>query len=295
MSEYLNFSRFHNRLRLAGALVFETGVRVGAGAEDSVIGADLSVVRDVWGRPFIPGASLKGVLRAEVERLARTINRPPLVWTCPNPLDIQEGLCVKASRKEELIQEARKGRRDGQVDEGQFTQSIAAESCPVCRLFGSSWLAGKLRVQDLPIDEKTWIGRVEVRDGVSIRRDTRTAAGKRLYRFEAVPAGVHFTCQIHIENADQVELGLAMLGLRELLQGRLFLGGARSRGLGRAKLEKWETIEWVDGADFDSLLDYLTTGKGQLLTQADLDSYITNLVNQLRSQGKGGQNVSEGT
>ncbi len=212
MDEYLDFARFHNRLRLTGTLVLETGVRVGTGTEDVVIGAEIPVVRDAWGRPFIPGASLKGVLRAEVERLARTINRQPLVWACSDPLDTREGLCVTAGQKEELIREAR--RPDGLVDEEKFTRSVAAKSCPVCRLFGSPWLAGKLRVRDLPIDEKTWTGRVEVRDGVGIRRDTRTAAKGILYSYETVPAGARFACQILIENADEVELGLAMLGLR---------------------------------------------------------------------------------
>lgn len=292
MSDYLDFSRFHNRLRLTGLLVLETGLRVGAGSEDSVVGADMPVVRDAWGRPFIPGASLKGVLRAEVERLARTINRHPLVWACPNPLDIREGLCVTDSRKRELIRQAR--RPDGQVDEGDFTRTVAAATCPVCRLFGSPWLAGKLRIRDLPIEEKTWAGRLEVRNGVGIRRDTRTAAKGILYSYEAVPAGARFDCEILIENADEVELGLAMLGLRELVQGRLLLGGSRSRGLGRARVEGWETIQWVNGADTEGLLDYLATGKGKSLTQANLDDYITKLGNRVRSKGREGKDVPTG-
>ena len=300
MNEYLDYSKFHNRLCLTGSLVLETGLSIGAGSEDSVIGADISVVRDAWGKPFVPGSSFKGILRAEVERLARTIaphatkddNDQPLLWACANPLDMQEGLCVKVSCKEELAKEARRG--DGLMDESEFAKSIAKKSCPVCRLFGSPWLAGKIRVRDMPVDERTWVGRIEVRDGVGIRRDTRTAAKNVLYSYEVVPAGTRFDCQILIENADELELGLAMLGLRELQQGRLLLGGASSRGLGRVKLEPWETITWVNGANSDGLLDYLATGKGKTLGQDDLDEYIKNLVNLLRSKGEVSENVSKG-
>jgi CRISPR-associated RAMP protein (TIGR02581 family) len=301
MSEYLDFAQFYNRLHLTGALVLDTGIRIGAGSEDSILGADISVVRDAWARPFIPGSSLKGILRAEVERLARTIAlRSPkdadgqqLVWACLNPLDMRQGLCVSATRKEELAKDAT--RSDGLVDENKFTKSIAQESCPVCRLFGSPWLAGKLRVRDLPIDEKTWAGRVEVRDGVGIRRDTHTAAKNVLYSHEVVPAGAHFKIQILIENANDVELGLAMLGLRELQQGRLSIGGTSSRGLGRIRLEPWETIEFVNGADTDGLLDYLANGKGKELVQDDLDQYIIDLVNKLRSNGEVSKSVPTST
>lgn len=301
MSEYLDFAHFHNRFRLTGALVLDTGVRIGAGTEDSIIGADISVVRDAWGRPIIPGSSLKGILRAEVERLARTIApRAPkdaeghlLVWACLNPLDIQKGLCVTKKDKEELARDAR--RSDGLVDENKFTKSVAQKSCPVCRLFGSPWLAGKLRVRDLPIDERTWAGRVEVRDGVGIRRDTHTAAKNVLYSYEAVPAGARFNCQILIENANDVELGLAMLGLRELQRGRLTIGGGNSRGLGKVRLEPWETIELANGTNTDDILDYLASGEGKKLSQDDLDQYIKDLVIKLRSTGEASKSVPTGT
>lgn len=301
MSKYLDFTHFHNRLRLTGALVLDTGVRIGVGAQDSIKGADISVIRDAWGRPIIPGSSLKGILRAEVERLARTISpQAPkdadgqvLVWACPNPLDIQEGLCVKKKRKEELARDAR--RPDGLVDESKFTKSVSQESCPVCCLFGSPWLAGKLRVRDLPIDERTWAGRIEVRDGVGIRRDTHTAAKNVLYSYEAVPPGARFNCQILIENANDIELGLAMLGLRELQRGRLTIGGGNSRGLGRVRLEPWEAIELANGMDTDDLLDYLTSGEGKKLGQDDLDLYVKNLVNKLRSTGEVSKNVPTGS
>lgn len=254
MTNYHDFSRFHNRMALEGTLKLEAGLRIASGASDSVIGADISVIRDALGRPFIPGSSFKGALRATVERLARTLDRRPMVWACDNPLDHRAGACVTGERKAEILADAT---GNGRVDEQKFARNLAAETCTVCRLFGSPWLASKVRVKDLPLKEESWVGRVEVRTGVGIDRDTRTAAKNVLYSFEALPSGTEFTCEIIVENAREIELGLLMLGLREMKAGRVPLGGARSRGLGWGKLLDLRCVGWVDR---DNLLDYLTTG-----------------------------------
>ncbi len=252
---YQDFATFHNRLTLRATLTLKTGLRIGSGAGDSVVGAEIPIVRDALGRPFIPGSSFKGALRAAVERIARTINRRPDLWACANPLDHEAGACVTRRRKEELLREAT---TNGRIDEQEFARTVAKETCTVCRLFGSPWLAAKLRVKDLSLIEESWAGRVEVRTGVGIDRDTCTAAGQVLYSFEVVPAGTRFRCELVVENADDVELGLLFLGLREMQRGRIPLGGARSRGLGWAELSGWETFERIDR---EHLLDYLIEGK----------------------------------
>jgi len=252
---YQDFATFQNRLMLRAMLTLETGLRVGSGAGDSVVGADIPVVHDMLGYPFIPGSSFKGALRVTVERLARTLNHRPMLWACENPLDIKAGTCVTSTRKERILQLSTTG---GRIDDQKFACDLAAETCTVCRLFGSPWLAAKVRVKDLLLVKASWPGHVEVRTGVGIDRDTRTAASQVLYSFEAVPAGTQFHCELVVENADEVELGLLLLGLREMQAGRVPLGGARSRGLGWSVLSKWEEVMWVDR---NNLLDYLTEGK----------------------------------
>ncbi len=287
---YQDFATFHNRLMLRATLTLETGLRVGSGAGDSVVGADIPIVCDALGRPFIPGSSFKGALRATVERLARTINRPPTLWACENPLNLDDpdhGACVPRKGKKDGT--GRKGKEEilrgatvnGRIDEQKFARELAAETCTVCRLFGSPWLASKVRIKDLPLLEESWAGHVEVRTGVGIDRDTRTAAGQVLYSFEAVPAGTQFRCEIVVENADEVELGLLLLGLREMQQGHVPLGGARSRGLGWGKLSDWEEIGWVDKSN---LLDYLTEGKAGTPPKP-LEDYVKGLKGVLAGGG----------
>jgi len=68
-----DFNLFKNRLRLTGTLELETALRVGYGTTDGLSSADISVVKDNLCRPYIPGSSFKGVLRAHIERIIRQV------------------------------------------------------------------------------------------------------------------------------------------------------------------------------------------------------------------------------
>jgi CRISPR-associated RAMP protein (TIGR02581 family) len=267
-----DFTRFHSRLRLAGALRLETSLRIGAGKGGDIEGAaDISVVKDATGAPFIPGSSFKGVLRSHVEMLLRAINeksaclcvteRKGQNFGCPTTRDSQ--------LLRDWIEKEFKNAPAAAVDEFYFGQS-----CLACQAFGSPWLASKVMVRDLPVAGE-WLGRYQRRDGVAIDRDTETVSEGKLYNFEAVPAGTEFECEIILENASAEEQGMVLLGLKAFEHGQVLLGGARSRGLGRVALEwNWDDCYEVDGADRRTLLDYLLTGRGRRFDQATAEQKI---------------------
>src|SRR5205085_9870124 len=61
--------RLIGKLILEGELVCETGLHIGAGKGSLEIGgADNPVVKDAFGRPYIPGSSLRGKLRSLLEQ-----------------------------------------------------------------------------------------------------------------------------------------------------------------------------------------------------------------------------------
>src|SRR5438128_6050347 len=61
--------RFIGKLILEGDLECQTGLHIGAGKGSLEIGgADNPVVKDAWGRPYIPGSSLRGKLRSLLEQ-----------------------------------------------------------------------------------------------------------------------------------------------------------------------------------------------------------------------------------
>jgi CRISPR-associated RAMP protein (TIGR02581 family) len=279
----MTFDRFPGRFTLEGRLRALTALRVGAGRALAPIGTDLPVVRDALGAPYIPGSSLKGPLRAEVERLVRAV-RP--ARAC-NPTGPERDWCVSPERMRAL-REASLAQPTGSgaavlVDDAALTRDLLAETCWVCRVFGSPWLASRVQVADLPVDDASWFGQFQIRDGVTIDRDTETVSGGKKYDYEVVPAGTEFRCRLRADTDDPRLLGMLALGLRELEQGRLSIGGARSRGLGRVELlvERRTLV----GHDADSLLAYLAAPEtaGAAVDDATVGGWVAAFLDCLRA------------
>jgi CRISPR-associated RAMP protein (TIGR02581 family) len=151
-------------------------------------------------------------------------------------------------------------------------------SCRVCRVFGSPGLASKVQIPDLTLAEE-WLGRYQLRYGVSIDRDTETAAEGRLYTSEAVPAGTAFQCEVIVENGSAADQGLVLLGLKAFERGLVTLGGAGSRGLGQVELVITECREI--GADPARLIDFLVTGRGVSVDEAGREVRIKSLRQEI--------------
>ncbi len=239
-NQWIDFSRFHSRLRVTGRLRTETALRIGSGGSDSPTEHDLPVVKDLRGRPYIPGSSVKGVLRAHLERLLRGLDERLACLSTSRPA--KAGVLTGCLTQGDV--DALKAAHQNDPDE--LARQILKRSCWTCSLFGAPWLASKVMIRDLPVIEETWFERYLIRDGVAIDRDTETAGNQLKYDFEAVPAGTEFTFEMVVENPSEAELGLALLGLREFEQGHIALGGASSRGLGQVRLElDWDRSEWL--------------------------------------------------
>jgi CRISPR-associated RAMP protein (TIGR02581 family) len=257
-NEFVDFSAFRSRLRVRGTLHTETALRVGSGAASSPTEHDLPVLKDLAGRPYIPGSSFKGAYRAHLERLLRGMDeklacnstaRPPKAGALPG--------CLTQGDIDGL-KEAHHG------DPAALSREIVQRSCWICCLLGAPWLASKVSVRDLAVEPETWYGHYLIRDGVAIDRDTETAAEGLKYDFEAVPSGTTFRFEMVIENASKAEMGLALFGLREFEQGRVPVGGATSRGLGSVKLAlQWDRSEWLTG---EGLRAYFETQQPAPLT-----------------------------
>lgn len=243
----LLFDTFTGRLRLEGLLTTRTALHIGAGGSGDPLGTDLPVVRDGSGLPYIPGSSLKGVLRSAAEALfhgapfADRSPRPPL-----SACRIMAGLpCVTHQRVEEVRKEkeaedrARKDRSRPLDISRMVAETVWAESCSVCRIFGSLELASRVRFPDLPLAGD--LPPLELRNGVGIDRDKGLAADRVLYDFEAVPPGTSFRLTVVLDNPDDADAGLLLYLFHELDQGNLALGGKASRGLGLVQVQ-WESI-----------------------------------------------------
>ncbi|WP_413173181.1 CRISPR-associated RAMP protein Csx7 [Anabaena azotica] len=249
------FDTFKNRLEITGKLTTITALRISQGRSTEPIGTDLPVIKDALGQPLIPGSSFKGALRSRLESFLRGIDSK----FAANPA-IESEWSITSQQMKEL--------KDAYDDDHIFTQEIINKTDLISRLFGSPWIASKFQVRDLTVVPDTWFGQYQERDGVSIDRDTETAADGKLYDFQVVPASTEFEFRTVVENAEDWELGLLMIGLHQFETEQIPLGGGRSRGLGVVKLEI-DKMRWVDVEDNPQfLLEYL-----QKLVMGDETAY----------------------
>lgn len=263
------FDRFDNRVALSGTLTTVTAIRIGAGKSAGVTGTDLPVVRDAAGKPYIPGSSFKGALRAHAESIMRALKGGD--GAC-DPLNAP---CIPAELMQQW-QEQRRGDNEPQADE-RLADKVHGKVCDVCLVFGSNWMASKVSLRDLPLKGK-WYGQYQLRNGVAIDRDTGTASDAKLYDFEVVPASTEFSCEVVVENASDWELGLLMLGLRPYERGEGTLGGARSRGLGQVRIE-WQSRTRVSS---DSLFEYISGQDADAFGDEEVKGWVKSLRARLK-------------
>ncbi|WP_437623256.1 type III CRISPR-associated RAMP protein Csx7 [Sorangium sp. So ce1151] len=232
-----DFHRLERRLRLSGHIITRTALRIGSGGSGELDAANLPVLRDADGYPFIPGGSLKGALRSTIESLVRgaDLAGETGLWAC-----------------DPLLESARAG-ACGYHGQGGRSAVDVQNHCAVCRLMGSRVVASHARFSDalaIVSDAERAQRRIpiEVRDGVAIDRDLRTAYGAQKYDFEVVSPGTRFALEVFVENPQPWLLGLLILGFDQIRDGFTALGGFTSRGLGRVDIA-WSTMVEIKARD----------------------------------------------
>lgn len=248
----MTYHVFFNRIVLRGTLTLLSGLHIGCGRAIGLSGSDLPVLKDGTGQPFIPGASLKGVLRSNIEAFLRSFQTKTNGLACfcvgdkaSKETESEEALaygpCITNKQKKKLIT-----RSDADA-------AFWEKSCWVCRAFGSPWIASKVQIIDMPIVSQWRAEFLRVRDGVAIDRESETAQTQMKFDFEVVPPGVQFGFEVLIENPEDHEMGMLVLGLDMLNEGLALLGGNKSRGLGRVRIDIEEISELTPKIFLDRL------------------------------------------
>lgn len=223
----LNRAVVHVRLSTVSPLLIRAG---DTGLDPSQ--ADLCAVRTHHGHygetVYIPGSSLKGVVRSSAEALVRVDgdkNGRDGVGAC-DPLDHKLSCGGRQKRGE------------------QATAAVHAGHCLACRTFGSTAMKGRISIRDLfpwPGDGRDLkeeqrrnaekANALEGRHGVAIDR-IMGSVKIGPFDLEMVPAGVDFFGEVALENFQAWQLGMLASALDEFRQGFAQLGSTKSRGLG---------------------------------------------------------------
>lgn len=183
--------------------------------------------------PFIPGSSLKGIIRSHAERIIRTLN----LKSCDISRKGED--CVSRWEKKE------------KKEKGEAEKEMPYKKhCFACRTFGSTKLASRTRISDAypwkpgakEEEMKSQIESIltEERPGVMIdRRKGTTAVGPFFY--EVLTSGSFFA-EITLRNYQLWQFALLSLVLRDINEGHQRLGAGKSRGLGKVsvRIENFE-------------------------------------------------------
>ncbi len=244
---------FENRYRFEGELLAKTPTHVGTGGERKEVRTESKepdvapetqgialIARDFHDRPYLPGSSLRGVVRHYLLQIFRSFGRriaqDPDYETEDSPILDQKGRKIKFR---ELEQEQQK-------------TYMRDHASLLEQLFGTPFAEGKIEFWDAPAvntvaatndadKEKGWQQERQsyVVRSVAINPLTGAAEGGKLYAFEVAPPGLRYHVNLVGQNLSDVELGFLLFGLfgfnSEIFP--LTVGAMSGRGFGQMQFE----------------------------------------------------------
>lgn len=219
---------------------------IGAGDQPQST-VDSPLIR-IGGEPVIPGSSLKGALRSNLEAILAQRGVAVCVPYTAIPNDIR-----KSGRTGQYLQDI------GRLNTCKPNEEI----CPICQMFGTAGgaqgLSGHVIVLDARLKDTFDPAILTERTHVAITRDTRAQAGGALVSVEAVDAGVEFSGIIRLVNPEDWMVGAILRGLEVL--GYLGVGAKKTSGYGQLQVEPQQVVIRK------------LTATGWEATAGDLDAY----------------------
>lgn len=206
--------------------VIDTALCVGAGGSSGSL-ADKPIVRNAQGQLIIPGSQLKGKLRHECEKLARSLGWQ--IFSAPSATS----LCPT---EEQILT---RFRNDYQIE------GYPGYHCFVSKIFGDPILPSRVIVDDLICSFAAEDLAEVLRPGVTINRKRRTAEEKKLYLLETSPVNIQLSFEGNLyllPNHPNYAQPLIVAALHHIHA----LGGSKSAGLGWLH---WEELPQISSND----------------------------------------------
>lgn len=210
---------------------------------------------------YIPGTSLRGVLRSHAEKIVRTVSpdeNDPIVC---NPFE-DDSSCSH------------------RLDNNKSEMTPYKNSCVICKLFGNTGTASRIHIYDGSISDNF---QINIRDGIAIDRFTGGVKSGATFQ-NMVLENCSFESKIVIRNFELWQLGLLAYVLRDLEEEQLSIGFGKSKGFGKVtgKIENLilkyysapvQKIQNSDNPDEKNENEFILQGLSEISSDADNEKY----------------------
>ena len=186
---------------------------------------------------YLPGSSIKGVLRTRAEKIIRTLNYSHAV----NGDEAYEDRIASCAATHAYDDNCRLrtcfGSESRQAEAVRLSPYQVYEgSCPVCRLFGNPMMKGRISCSDsFPGSEDDLTGKLF--DNVAIDRFQGGAADQKKFDSRPLEPGESkaFIVNLRIERPELWMFGLLAQLLKDLVTGDIRIGYGSRRGFGKVR------------------------------------------------------------
>jgi len=222
---WISHSILYRSIEIEFKFINLSPLRIGAGrGKTPTSPVDLQVLKisigDIKDAPYIPGSSLKGVIRSACERLALSndIEACGMGEGCKNENDEELKNMIKSRSSEEEI-----------------VEFLNENYCLICKLFGSGTYSSHIQFSDAyPREGKFSTGQ---KTGIAIERRSGSVKRGALYTVEFVNPNSEFYGSIVFNNVPNYGIGLVSYVIDQINEGIVRIGGFKTRGFGIVKME----------------------------------------------------------
>jgi len=215
MSNPNDFDELICRYIMKGTLRNTTQLHIGTGRSATEFATvDDPLIRLSIGMdevPYIPGSSLKGILRTEIEKYLKGLG---------------ENICFPYDHKSSC--------NSGDIK----------DICLACQIFGCQQIGSHFVVSDaILLDTKDYPNPgTKIKPGIAINRVTGSTQRGALFQVETLQPGGVFNFEFQILNIDLKEDSIKKKAIKfalyQLKEGWIQVGGKRSTGLGQIKFNE---------------------------------------------------------
>jgi CRISPR/Cas system CSM-associated protein Csm3 (group 7 of RAMP superfamily) len=208
---------------------------------------------------YLPGTSLRGVIRSHAEQIVRTLTENDGESICCDPFEENEKKRMSCSKRLEKA-----------LEKSKKSSDAYRYACAICRMFGSTNNRSRIQVYDSTIVKQ---GVTNFRDSIGIDRFTGTVSANFKNQ---VLNGYTFQSEFVIHNFELWQLGVLAYVFQDFKDEMITLGFGKAKGFGRVE---GQIVEPIEVTYLGEKADTRLTDLGDLMPEATEYDFIPGGLN----------------